>query len=289
LWVHDSRGERQITSQGYASLPHFSTDGKKLYYLLRSRANRRFVSGELWVANLQTGQNERLLPDFLMEHYSVAPDGNRIVFAAIDDAGHSPVWLATLDGRSAPRHLSSIDAFRTFFDATGEVFFWGAEDEVKKFIYRVRADGSQLQKAVPNPVNYFYDVSPDGKSLAAWSGGPVLVYPTSGGSPVTVGTVCSAAGGENRGTMPPCVSWSPDGRYLYLNLRVAGQICAVPLPRGRRLPPLPVAGIRSVEEAAALPGARIIPQPLAFIGANPSEYAFFRLTTQRNIYRVPVP
>src|SRR5262249_25161175 len=102
LWVHDPSGERQITSEGYASLPHFSADGKKLYYLLRSRGNRRYVSGELWAANLETGQRERLLPDFLMEHYSISPDANRVVFAAIDDRGHTPLWLATLDGRTVP-------------------------------------------------------------------------------------------------------------------------------------------------------------------------------------------
>jgi len=37
LWLHDARGDRQITSQGYAYLPSFSADGKRLYYLVRSR------------------------------------------------------------------------------------------------------------------------------------------------------------------------------------------------------------------------------------------------------------
>ncbi len=137
LWVHDARGERQITSEGYASLPQFSADGKTLYYLLRSRANRRYVSGHLWAANLETGKHERLLPDFLLEHYSVSQDGNRIVFAAIDEMGHTPVWLATLDGRTAPRRLSTIDAIRTFFGANGDVYFLGAEGETTRFLYRV--------------------------------------------------------------------------------------------------------------------------------------------------------
>jgi serine/threonine protein kinase len=47
LWVHDAKGDRQITSEGFAFLPSFSGDGKTLYYLVRARANRRFVSGEL--------------------------------------------------------------------------------------------------------------------------------------------------------------------------------------------------------------------------------------------------
>ena len=56
LWVHDAKGDRQITSEGFAFLPSFSGDGKTLYYLVRSRASRRFVSGELWSASLETGR-----------------------------------------------------------------------------------------------------------------------------------------------------------------------------------------------------------------------------------------
>ena len=85
------------------------------------------------------------------------------------------------------------------------------------------------------------------------------------------------------------MSWSADGKFLYLNLRAAGQIYVVPLQPGRNLPPLPASGIRSLEEAAALPGKLVIPEERAYPGANPSVYAFPRVTTQRNIYRVPVP
>jgi Tol biopolymer transport system component len=286
LWIHDHRGDRQITSRGFASLPRFSADGRKLYYLLRSRANRRFVSGELWSANVETGQQERLLPNFLMEHYGVSPDGNRVVFAAIDEAGHSPVWLATLDGRTAPRRLTTIDATRTFFGINGDVFFLGLEDETKKFVYRVKEDGTGLQKALPIPVGYFYDVSPDGKSLAVLTGMAATVYPAGGGAPTPVCTICGAAGGENRGVTPPVVSWSPDAKFVYLNVRGVSKIYAVPLQPGQNLPPLPPAGIRSAEEADALRGARIIAEPLAFVGGNPSIYAFPRVTSLRNIYRV---
>jgi len=85
------------------------------------------------------------------------------------------------------------------------------------------------------------------------------------------------------------VSWSPNGNFLYLNDRIAGQIYAVPIPPGRNLPPLPAGGIASAKQAAALPGARVIHERYAFVGADPSVYAFFRVTTQRNIYRIRVP
>jgi serine/threonine protein kinase/Tol biopolymer transport system component len=290
LWVHDSAGDHQVTSQGFPSLPRFSADGKTLYYLLRSRANRRFVSGELWAANLEQGKQERVLPSFLIEHYSVSPDGKRIVFVAIDDAGRSPVWLAMLDGSAPPRRLASLNAIRTFFGAKGEALFMGDESETNKFIYRVREDGSGLQKAIPTQVAYFFDVSPGGEALAVMEGELIQVYQASGGSPSLICRRCGAAGGENRGITPPAVSWSADGRFLYLNDRIADQIYAVPIPPGRNLPPLPASGLNAISDVTVWPGVRALPQGrLAFAGPNPSLYAFPQITTQRNIYRITAP
>ena len=66
-------------------------------------------------------------------------------------------------------------------------------------------------------------------------------------------------------------------------------IYAIPLRPGHVLPSLPASGLRTVQEVTALPGARLIPQEGAFVGPNPSIYAFTKFATQRNIYRVPVP
>jgi Tol biopolymer transport system component len=113
LWIHDTRGDRQITSEGFALLPSMSADGKKLFYLGRAGA-RSIVNGELWVVDLESGQRERLLPDFLMRHYSISADGQRLVFVAADDNGRNPVWLAALDRRSAPQRLTDKDARKAF-------------------------------------------------------------------------------------------------------------------------------------------------------------------------------
>lgn len=141
IWIRDSRGERQITSQGYAFLPAFSSDGKRLYYLQRARANRRFVSGELWAIVLETGKRERLLPDFLMEYYDIAADGNHIVFVSVDDEGRSPVWIASLDGSAPPRQLSSLYSVRALFGSRDDVFFAGGETKDSLFLYHIGANG----------------------------------------------------------------------------------------------------------------------------------------------------
>jgi tRNA A-37 threonylcarbamoyl transferase component Bud32/WD40 repeat protein len=289
VWVHDSAGDRQVTSEGFAYLPSFSADGKRLYYLERSRANRRFVSGELWTTNLETGKRERVLPDFLMEHYNVSADGQRVVFLMLDDAGHSPVWIARLDGSAAPRRLSPLDSVRALFGANGDVFFVGGEGEGgTKFLYRVKEDGSGLQKVVSNPVIFLYDVSPDGKYLTAWVGNSVFVYPADGGAATLICSRCGTAGEENRSVTPALVSWSRDGKYLYLHSTRTRQSYSVPLRPGQILPPLPASGLPSLADAASLPGARAFPQQRAFASADPSVYAFPRVSTHRNIYRVPV-
>ena len=264
-------------------MPSFSYDHKSLFYLysVSSNESRFNVPGELWGANLETGQRERLLPDFLIEQYNVAPDGNRVVFVRPDHGGRSTVWLAALDGSSAPHRLASIDSLTSFFGANGDIFFVGGEADTK-FLHRIKGDGSGLQKVVPNPVRLLYDVSPDGNWLAVWEGSSVVVYPSGGGSASLICSTCA-----NRSNV---VSWSRDGKFVYFHETPMRQTFAIPLRPGQILPPLPASGIRSPGlDAGALPGAQLIKQQRAFPAANPSVYAFARVTTQRNIYRVPLP
>ena len=57
-------------------------------------------SGDLWVTDLESGQRQRLLPDFQMQHYTISSDGQRVVFTGVDEKGRTPVWLASLNGRT---------------------------------------------------------------------------------------------------------------------------------------------------------------------------------------------
>ncbi len=167
LWIHDSRGDRQVTSEGYAFLPTFSADGKKLYYMVRVGGGIHDIRGGLWVTDLESGQRQRLLPEYLMQHYTVSQDGQRVAFVSANDKERLGVWLASLDGRSVPRHLTGSEGLQAFFGARGEVFF-AAQEKEGTFIYRVKEDGSDLQRVIPHAVYFLYGVSPDGKYVAAW-------------------------------------------------------------------------------------------------------------------------
>jgi hypothetical protein len=170
IWVHDSRGERQVTSQGYAYQPKFSRDGKRLYYMLRSGASMQtWVRGALWVTDLESGARERLLSDFLMQDYSISPDDTRVVFSAVDDTGAGPIWVAALDGSAPPRRLVGAESARALFGPDGDVFFVQNE-----FLYRINPDGSGRQKLIGDRVSYLYGLSPDGKWAAVWTTGTAV-------------------------------------------------------------------------------------------------------------------
>ena len=297
LWIHDPRGDRQITSEGFALLPSISPDARKLYYLRRAGA-RSIVNGELWVADLESGQRERLLPDFLMRHYSISADGRRVVFVAAEESGRNPVWLAELDRRSAPRRLTGRDARKAFFGPDGDVLFLGFEKETN-VIYRIEQEGNASPAALPAATyrgrqvrlaEYGLHVSPDGRWIVAAAptentSPGILVYPVAGGPPVLICENCSQAQSFERGPPPQYVNWSADAKFFYLNFE--GTTYAIPLRPGTSLPPIPAGGFRTKAEISRIPGARLIAEG-AFPGPSPSLYAFTKFATQRNIYRIPV-
>jgi len=195
LWLHDAKGDRQVTSDAYAFLPTFSSDGKRLYFLVRATGTGSYheARGSLWVMNLESGERQRLMSDSLMEHYSLSPDGQRVVFVSNEEGGRGAVWIAALDGRIAPRSIATGHALHAFFGAERDVFFAAQENDTT-VVYRVRDDGTGLQKlALPHPVYLLYGVSPDGRHIAAWANGltedtanAVVVYAVSNGTPTIV-------------------------------------------------------------------------------------------------------
>jgi Tol biopolymer transport system component/tRNA A-37 threonylcarbamoyl transferase component Bud32 len=286
VWVRDDRGERQLTSEGYGFLPSISPDGKKLYYLVRTFGIRSWNQGNLWALDMSTGQRQRLLPEFQMLHYTISRDGERVVFVAVDEQGRSPVWIASVNGQTPPRQLTTIDAGSALFGAPGEVLFGALDDG---FVYRVKEDGAGLQKATSAGSLIPFAASRDGKWVSVQDPkafGGLVVYPTDGGAPQRLCDRCSRPQGTD--WIPPPVSWTPDGTHVYL--RFSGSTYAIPLQRGSQLPPIPAGGLPSKEAVAALPGARLISDADdVYPGPNPTVHALLKVSTQRNLYRVPVP
>src|SRR5262249_48167421 len=100
LWIHDDKGEHQITSQGSSENSWFSNDATRLYYL---NFMGQGSGNELWVADLATGKSEKVLPGYSIDQYAVSRDGKRIVFSQTESNGRSSLWTAPTDHRSSPR------------------------------------------------------------------------------------------------------------------------------------------------------------------------------------------
>jgi len=288
LWVHDSERESQITFEGYSYLPSFSADRKRLYYLQRSKDNSRFVSGELWETELETGKRQRLLPDFLMEHYDVSPDGKQVIFITAGASGRAPLWIGAIDGSSSPRRLSDQDCIRALFAPNGDIFFVGGRAG-DMFLQSIKADGTGLHEIIPDRAVFLYAISPDGKWVAAWVRADVNLYSSAGGPATRVCTGCASGGAENRGVTPPLINWSRDGKTLYLFSGPTAHSYLVPLQAGQILPDLPPEGLKLSALEKSFLDVRMIAHERAFMSSSPSMYAYPIITTHRNIYRIPVP
>jgi Tol biopolymer transport system component len=290
VWLHDAQGkDRQITQRGFAYQPRLSPDGQRLYYMLRSGISRTaWVKAELHSVDLQTGENQRLFPDFSsIEDYGLSADGSQIVFTSLVDGEASTIWVAS---GAIPHQLQGVRSSRAVFGSDGNVYFVEGGISARGQISRIKPDGTGLVRLVGDPVRFLYDVSPDGKWAAVWTAGQdVKLYSLEGRPAINVCTFCGTVGAEKRGVTPPVLTWSRSGKYVYLHSAWTSRATyVIPLFPGEVLPPLPAGGVQSASEIPALRGAKLVPQERAFMSDVPSVYVFLRNTTHRNIYRVPV-
>lgn len=285
VWVHDAAGDRQISLEGYAFAPRFTPDGKRLLYQVR-----KGVTSELWVAELDSGRSDPLLPGVAVARggsapsflagYDISPDGRQVVVTLPDNAGKSRLWLAPLDRRSAPRQIPNIEGAQPVFGATGEVFFHSVEG-TSAFLYRVREDGGGLRKAIDSSIVAIMGESPDRNWLVlGMVRGGVVIFRVDGGALLQTPI-------EGR----TLLRWSGDGKHLFLNrtLTSRDKTFIFPLTTGRPLPASFANGLPSEQEIVKLPGVRVISSADVVPGQTADTYAFTRESVQRNLYRIPVP
>jgi Tol biopolymer transport system component/DNA-binding winged helix-turn-helix (wHTH) protein len=284
VWIHDERGDHSITSAGNATMPRFSADGKHLYYLLRRGSAES--GNELWVTDVDSGKSEPVLRGFYIVSYDVSGDSRDAVFAAARSGDTSEIWLAALDGRSAPRRIAQGWEDSPFFGADGQVLLRVSEDR-SNYLYRMNRDGSARTKVVPDPISNFMGVSPDGRWAA-------VTVPIDGTANTVAEIAIPIEGGKPQrlctGRCTP--QWAPDGRYLYVSLELARvysrKIAAIPLPPRKSVPDLPPSGIESFAQLAALARGRVIEHGGFAPGLDPETFAYVRMSMHRNLFQVPV-
>jgi Tol biopolymer transport system component len=295
IWIHDDAGARQVSNEGDASLPglgaseamprgnYLSPDRQKFYYVIRSGGGASFLDGELWEADLQSRRTRAIFSGFTVGSFDVSADGRRLVFAAADPNGRPRIWIATLDGTSPPRRLSTGDDDHPIFGPAGVIFFRSSHDGAN-FLYRMNEDGTGREQVTGERLLALHSVSPDGAWVVAYAAVTdpdvsvsVMAYPTGGGGPKRICVQCK-------------VSWSQSGTHWYVSVPWnGGRTYVIAVQPAAPFPELPVQGIRSEADLAGLPIVRTIEQPLTLPVGDGSLHAFTRIGVQRNLYRIPIP
>jgi DNA-binding winged helix-turn-helix (wHTH) protein/Tol biopolymer transport system component len=293
-WLHTPRGESLLSADGYASHLRFSGDGRFLFYVLRHASND--VAGKLWQTELASGKSEPLARGVPIVSYDVSPDGSQIVYAVKPEPpgrGAAQIWLTSRSGAEPARRLTASGEDQPMFGPTAKIVFRQSEGR-NNYVFAMNADGSNPHKLTALPIDETRSMSPDRQ----W----VFVMAPVNGAPATAVLAVPVDGGPVRRICPgTCgVRWSPDGATMYISPLAdsANRTLAIPVPTGKSMPVLPVAGVQSVADAAALSGSRLVEFAL-FNGTPPGNdvapgpeigtFAYARAISHRNLFRVRLP
>jgi hypothetical protein len=205
------------------------------------------------------------------------------VFAKADASGHTGLWVVALNHRSAPRHLESAaieDSPRFLPD--GDLLFRSIEGGID-FLYRMRIDGTRRQKISPKRIFDLFDASPNGRLAIVLGEGSdeeksptVMAVPLEGGAAVRICSIACWAG------------WSVRGEFLHLNFYQSADQSTylLPLREPGGIPDVAI-GNESAETLKKVKTIPVIPHRVGSV-VSKSLYAYTVVSTQRNLYRIPL-
>jgi len=276
VWLHDKDGDHQISSEGNAWAPTFSADGNSLYFLMD---NGQTGGSELWLRELATARQERVLPGYAMERYSVSHDGKLVAFSMTDQSRHTSLWVAPTNHRSSPVKISKETVEDSpLFLPNGDLLFRVIEGG-SNFLYRTKADGTARQKVTPGHVMDLQAVSPDGR----WA---VVTAPDANPEELPATKLIATDGSTSvvacRGLC--AFSWDRSGKVAYIGSTKVGSgsyVLSVHAETG--LPTLPPGGIARIEDVRA--HTALIPHDIDS-ALNPTLYAYTHWSSRRNLYRI---
>ncbi len=298
--VHGAGGEQRLISDGRPALADprngagFSPDGKKFYFLQLPRMSNdvgsammsTYTAGELWKLDLETGQSEAVFPGFTISSFSLAPNGNDIVFVGAEKDQPMQFWIASVDHRSSPRPLPPKTVAARYRFAADYIYY--VSREAHKVVRRMHPDGSGDEVIWPNDF-WAAAISPTGRHLSVTFRAPEIQA-----GPRLSTQIMDWRTGRAVRLCHECVGWwSNDGSWFAIAAESSsGEETAtylLPVRRDTELPDLPAGGLSQASDAARLPGVHIIREPGAVaLGPAADKYAVQHETVHRNLYRIPI-
>jgi len=291
IWIHDAKGDHQMSSEGDAFCTTFSTDGKKLFYLKRAGQND---IAELWSTELTSGRSDRVVPGYGIDStfpdyyasYAVTQDGERVAFVKRDAQGTSHLWIASTDHRTSPQQLASVENEDSpMFLPNGDLVYRASEGG-KNYIYTRHPDGSGRRKLLEQAILDLTAVSPDGRWLAVLQKDDAdkdhpyrtLAYPNGGGEPVMMCALC-------------LVDWTVDGKYVAFQFQLPrnqqSPTYLLPVSDKRGLPELPPEGLSGPEDSKKSNRGMMLRGEIDSV-LEPEKYSYTITNIRRNIYRIPI-
>ena len=276
VWIHDAAGERPLSPEGSATYPRFSGDGKRVYYMLRTKTSG---ANELWFTDLGSGTSSPALPGVSLVGFSLSRDGRQVAFTA-HNGSDSQIFLAPLDG-SAPPRVVVRGGDRVIFAGSGELVFRQIAAHAF-YLARVKTDGTGLERVLDESVSVVHSASPDGNWVAVSGVGERMISLAVSLKDRTRKVICADV----------CVPyWSADGAYLFVTMHPtpghAKPTLVFPIPLGAGLPAFPVGGL-GPHAAEELPGIPKIREDWAAPGPDPKTYAFVKSEFVGNLFRIPL-
>jgi Tol biopolymer transport system component len=296
VWFHDAKGDRQISSEGYAYFPYLNRDATRFTYLEHDREKRPGSAQasvrpetKLVSVDMRSGASDVILAGPDVGDYCIPPDGEELLYTAKSSDKRSQIWRVPIDHALPPKRITPVESNdrNIWCLDNGDVVFSRLENSLE-LIYRMKPDGSGVEKLFPYPVLRMMAISPDGSWLAIYEGDTPRV------------TIHNLRDGSAKAICEACYPlWSADGKRLYLSFAIIakeeskthGQTYVLPWKPGTSLEALFPGDPRTEADIAklakALPFARQVEQFAS--GPSPDVYAYSRRTIQRNLYRVPLP
>jgi len=290
VWLHDRKGDHQLSSEGYSFDPALSADGNTLYFLQAGLAPNET---RLLRVDARTGASQELVSAVDVDDFSVSYDDQHILYSVKDKDRHSHLWLVSADHRVPPKQITAGSGeFGAQFLKDGSVVFLKSENGAD-FLYHMKLDGSELRRLTHTPIILgFFAMSPDGRWLAAVVPVPnedppaaVMIFHTDDGKATRLCNFCFP-------------SWSADGKDFYVSFPEGGSMKSSTvthtylfrLKPGAGVPALPPLESRSEADFAKLGTLLGVTLANEFVpGPSPDVYAYSQRTIQRNLYRVPLP